>query len=101
MWRGSIEVGTPVSIVDSNHLAAVVKPEQLRSRHVAPVHSSVYTSICISIEVTGRCGRVVERRTFRRWTGVRNHLMPFRNLGNFVHPTLPCLLEETLVKNST
>ena len=31
----------------------------------------------------GRGGRVVERRTFGQ-----NHLLPFRNLGNFVHPTL-------------
>ena len=51
-------------------------------------------------------GAVVEHRPFGRGdgfkttcgrasdfsveeTGVQNHLMPFRRLGNFVHPTLP------------
>ena len=27
---------------------------------------------------------------------VQSHLPPFQNLGNFVHPTFACLLEETL-----
>ena len=27
---------------------------------------------------------------------VQSHLLPFRNLGNFVHPTFVCLSEETL-----
>ena len=34
-------------------------------------------------------GRAVESRTVNR--GVQSHLPPFRNLGYFVHLTLPCL----------
>ena len=38
---------------------------------------------------------VAERRTFRsKGSGFKNHLLPFQNLGKFVHPT--CLSEETL-----
>ena len=29
-------------------------------------------------------------------TVVQSHLQLFRNLGNFVHPTFACVLEETL-----
>ena len=38
--------------------------------------------------IVGRGGRVVERRTFGRRDRVQNHLLPFQNLGKFVHPTL-------------
>ena len=34
----------------------------------------------------GRGGRAVERRTV-----VQSHLLPFRNLGNFVDPTFACV----------
>ena len=27
-------------------------------------------------------------------TGVQTHLLPFRNLGNFIHPTLPCVFRK-------
>ena len=31
----------------------------------------------------------VGRQTVKREDGVRDHLLPFRNLGNFVYTTLP------------
>ena len=37
----------------------------------------------------GSGGHAVERRTVNRGTVVQSHLPPFRNLGNFVHLTLP------------
>ena len=43
--------------------------------------------------VVGRGGRVVGRRTFCQGeSGVQNHLLPFQNLVNFVHPNLPVFL---------
>ena len=38
--------------------------------------------------LVGRGGCVLERRTLVEGIGVRNHLLQFKNLGNFVHPTL-------------
>ena len=37
----------------------------------------------------GRGGRAAERWAFGRGDRGSNHLLPFKNLGNFVHPTLP------------
>ena len=39
---------------------------------------------------------MVECQTVNRGAVVQSHLPLFRNLGNFFHPTLTCLSEETL-----
>ena len=39
---------------------------------------------------------MVERRTVNRRMVVQSHLLTFRNLENFVHPTFACLSEVTL-----
>ena len=44
----------------------------------------------------GSGGRAVERRTVNRV--VQSHLPPFRNLGNFVHPTFACIFSEETLK---
>ena len=44
----------------------------------------------------GSGGRALERRAVNRRAAVQSHVSPFRNLGNFVHPTFACLSEETL-----
>ena len=50
-------------------------------------------SVCVTIVGCGDC--VVGLRTSVEAIGVRNHLLPFRNLGNFVYRTL-YISEDTL-----
>ena len=63
-----------------------LQTQQGRLQNILERHEmkSCHSSVC-----SGRGGRVIERRVFGRGDWVRNHLLPFRNLGNFVHPTLP------------
>ena len=58
------------------------------------VQNHLWQSVGLSVEEPGfktTCGKASDFRS--RGPGFNNHLLPFQNLGNFVHPTLPVSFE--------
>ena len=57
--------------------------------------TSLFISVHTSwLNIEGCSDHAVERRTVNRGDVVQSHLPPFRNLGNFIHPTFACVFRK-------